>query len=257
MINDTHNSGGIKGGIIKEGKAALVTGASGGIGSEVCRVLLDMGYRVYGIGRDFSKVYFPDAPEGQWNPLVLDLLQTGRVEEAVSSLLCKEKISVLVNAAGVGYYGQHQDISPARIREMIRVNLETPLILSGMLLRCIRETRGFIINISSVTADQINPHGCAYGASKAGLSSFGRSLFAENRKYGVKVVEICPDMTRTGLYRNADFEADPDELASLDPREVGQALRYILSRPQGTVVSQIRLQPQYNRIRRKKTEKKQ
>lgn len=56
-----------------------------------------------------------------------------------------------------------------------------------------------------MTAQQSNPHGCAYGAVKADLRAFSRSLFDEARKYGVRVAVVSPDMTKTELYRNADF----------------------------------------------------
>ena len=77
------------------------------------------------------------------------------------------------------------------------------MIITNLLLRDLKKNKGTIINISSITAGKANPHGCAYGATKAGLTSFSHSLFEEARKYGVRVVNLEPDMTDTKLYRNA------------------------------------------------------
>ena len=104
---------------------------------------------------------------------------------------------------------------------MVRTNLELPLLLSNLLLRDLKKSKGYLLQISSVTALKNSPHGCAYGATKAGLTAFSRSLFDEARKYGVKVTVIHPDMTQTKLYRNADFTAAEDLQASLLPEDVG------------------------------------
>ena len=81
--------------------------------------------------------------------------------------------------------------------------------------------------------------------------SFSRSLFDEARKYGVRVVTISPDMTRTNLYRNADFQEGEEEESYLMPGEVADAGAYVLGQREGLVVTDITLQPQIHRIRRK------
>ena len=118
-------------------------------------------------------------------------------------------------------------------------------------MRQLKKQGGFIVNISSVTAGASNPHGCAYGATKAGLSSFSRSLFDEARKYGVKVVAVSPDMTKTGLYRNAGFTVGDEEASYLEPKEVARAVAFALSQREGAVVTELTLRPQIHRIKRK------
>lgn len=124
------------------------------------------------------------------------------------------------------------------------------MVLTNLLLRDLKKYGGTVINISSVTAQLSNPHGCAYGATKAGLSSFSRSLFDEVRKYGVRVVTIQPDMTKTDLYRNADF-TQGEEDSYLLPEEIAETVRDILQMRKGVVVTEITLRPQLHRIRRK------
>lgn len=234
-------------------QSAIVTGASSGIGAAISSTLCGLGYEVFGFGRDFSRQDDAGALHAApgFHPVVCDLLDTQRLCSAVQKIAAQQPVTVLVNNAGVGYYGLHEELNPVKIQEMVRVNLEVPMILTQLLLRQFKKNKGSIINISSVTAAKANPHGCAYGAVKAGLSSFSRSLFEEARKYGVSVTAIHPDMTKTNLYRNADFQEGEDPCAYLSPAEVAQAVEFVLSRRAGAVVSELTLQPQLHRIRRK------
>ena len=147
--------------------------------------------------------------------------------------------------------GLHEELSPDKIKKLVRTNLETPMILTQQLLRHLKNNAGYVINISSVTANQSNPHGCAYGATKAGLASFSHSLFDEARKYGVKVVTIFPDITQTNLYRNADFREGDEAESYLLPEDVAGAVEWILSQREGVIVTDITLKPQIHRIKRK------
>lgn len=230
---------------------AIVTGASSGIGREIAGTLCRLGYEVYGIGRSFREEEQKAYEEGRFFPIVCDVLDTPGLIAVVKEIARGHKVKVLVNNAGVGYYGLHEELDTAKIQQMVRTNLEVPMVLTQMLMRDLKKNAGTIMNVSSVTADRSNPHGCAYGATKAGLASFSGSLFDEARKYGVKVVTIRPDMTRTSLYRNADFEADEAPDASLSPQDVAGAVEYALLQREGMVVSEITLQPQLHRIRRK------
>lgn len=228
--------------------AAIVTGASSGIGLAVSKKLADMGYEVFGIGRIFSD-------ELLWkktgmHAIVCDLLDTDQLCACIRQIKAQSKVRVLVNNAGVGYYGLHEELNPKKIQELVRTNLEVPMILAQQLLRELKKNAGFIINIASVTANRSNPHGCAYGATKAGLVSFSSSLFDEARKYGVKVVSISPDMTKTSLYRHADFREGDEEDSYLLPEETAEAVAYVLSQREGMVVTDITLRPQRHRIKR-------
>ncbi len=233
---------------------AIVTGASSGIGLAISRMLCRMGCEVFGFGRNFDTPQFRAElfPEGRFHPAAFDILDTPRLLRTVRQINSRHPVHILVNNAGTAYYGLHEELSPFKIQQMVRTNLEVPMILTQQLLRTLKKNRGYVINIASVTAHETNPHGCAYGAAKAGLASFSRSLFDEARKYGIKAVTIYPDMTRTNLYRNADFqEEDGEEASYLLPEEVAQAVEYVLRQRDGLVVSEITVRPQLHRIRRK------
>lgn len=191
-----------------------------------------------------------------FHPIVCDLLDTKKLQSVVAALQKewkqeKRTLTLLVNNAGTAYYGLHEELRPEGISEMVRVNLEVPMLLTQQLLRTLKQNHGTIINISSVTAIGSNPHGVAYGATKAGLLSFSRSLFDEARKYGVRVTAILPDMTDTELYRHADFTADPAMDAHLEAEDVADAVEYALTTRAGTCIPEIILRPQLHRIKKK------
>lgn len=245
----------------RENEAAIVTGASSGIGAAISARLCKMGYEVFGIGRSFGSSFAEQFPDAADNPLfhavVCDLLDTEKMLKLVRGIVAEAGVTLLVNNAGSAYYGLHEELSPKKIQEMVRTDLEVPMILSQQLLRGFKKNKGCIVNIASVTAQQSNPHGCAYGAVKAGLVSFSRSLFDEARKYGVRVATVSPDMTKTELYRNADFTVGEETESYLLPQDVAEAVAYIVGQREGVAVSEVTLRPQYHRIRRKPVTKKE
>ena len=236
-------------------EAAIVTGASSGIGYAVSEKLRALGYEVFGIGRDFGTAELEE--EDGIHRIVCDVLDTEELCACVKRIAAQHRIRVLVNNAGVGYYGLHEELNPDKIKKMVRTNLEAPMILTQQLLRHLKRHAGYVINVSSVTAGQSNPHGSAYGATKAGLASFSHSLFDEARKYGVKVVTIFPDMTQTNLYRNADFREGDEPESYLLAEDVAGAVEWIFAQREGVIVSDIVLKPQLHRIKRKPVKQSQ
>ena len=225
-------------------KTAIVTGASSGIGYAISKMLSENGYKVYGIGRVFEGdvSFFAER-------ISMDIRDTDILLEKVSGI---KGCDLLVNAAGSAYYGLAEFMTPDQIMEMCRTDLEAPMILTSALLPRLKDSKGMIINIASVTSTRINTHGACYGAFKAGLRSYGRSLFEEVRKHGVRVVTVCPDLTAgTKLYRNADFEPSEEEGCCLLPEDVAECVKDVISMRQGAAVTEVEVRPQYNRISKK------
>ncbi|MBR5358569.1 MAG: SDR family oxidoreductase [Clostridiales bacterium] len=225
-------------------KTAIVTGASSGIGYAISKMLSENGYKVYGIGRVFEGdvSFFAER-------ISMDIRDTDILLEKVSGI---KECDLLVNAAGSAYYGLAEFMTPDQIMEMCRTDLEAPMILTSALLPRLKDSKGMIINIASVTSTRINTHGACYGAFKAGLRSYGRSLFEEVRKHGVRVVTVCPDLTAgTKLYRNADFEPSEEEGCCLLPEDVAECVKDVISMRQGAAVTEVEVRPQYNRISKK------
>lgn len=226
-------------------KHVLVTGASHGIGKAITERLLSMDYEVHGIGRSFDE---DQLHAEHFHAIVFDLLDTAGIPALVKTL---PDMDVLVNNAGIAYYGLHEAMNEKKVMEMTTLDLAVPMILSRQLLPSLKKSKGTIINIASVTAEGPAPHAAAYGACKAGLLSFAKSLAAEVRKYDVRVTAILPDLTESELYLNADFIPGTGEMEHLDPEDTADAVEYVLSRPEHVWIEQLTVRPMHNRIEKK------
>lgn len=231
-------------------KNVLLTGATSGIGFAIGQKLAKEGYTVFGIGRTIEKVAaLPD----NFTLFSCDITDTAALLAVIKEI--REKLNgaypdIVIHSAGVGYYGLAENLTDTQVKELIRTNLEAPLLLTTHLLQPFKQRgHGHFVFISSITAEKTNPHGAVYGATKAALSSFAGSLFEEVRKNGIKVTTIQPDMTQSDLYRNADFTAD--ETACLFPEDIADAVEFLLSQPEHLVTAKLTIQPQLHRIKKK------
>ena len=94
-------------------------------------------------------------------PVVCDLAKLDELEKTLHSLK-KIKFDLIVNSAGFAYFGLHEEINIAKIKNMISVNLQAPLVISQYFLRTLKENKGTIINISSVTANKESHSLCLF-----------------------------------------------------------------------------------------------
>lgn len=227
---------------------AIVTGASSGIGLSISKELLNLGYKVYGLGRDFSK---SNLDNNNFIKLESNLMDINSLVTKINEIKKSNDIKILINNAGVGYFSPHEELNPKKIHEMVTINLEVPLVLSQMLLRTLKKNKGYIINISSIEAKKSSAHGCAYGATKAALSHFSSSLFDETRKYGVKVITIHPDITKSNFYRNSNFKEGANDDSFLMPEEIASAVSMAISQRDNLVITDITIRPQKFNIQRK------
>ena len=232
-------------------KTAIITGCSKGIGLETTKRLLALGYKVYGLARTAPE------PNTDWQSDLFvffpcDLLRTDHVTKIIADILSREEsLDLLINNAGIGLFGPHEQLSSESITQMLRLNLEVPILLTHYCLRAIKASKGCILMVSSFSAKTSAPHGCAYAASKAGLSHFADSLYDEVRKYGVRVSLITPDMTRTSFYDQADFTCSDEIGAYITPEQVADAIEYAITAEPEICVREITLRPRLNRIERK------
>lgn len=242
-------------------KLALITGVSSGIGKCLLLTLQREGCHVHGIvktnerkdelTKELSSLLSPEALA----TIVLHVcdLRNPSAIEALAHTLHKERLQldILILNAGVGVYGPHEELSVTGLTELCAVNFTAPLLLTNLFLRDLKATGGHLLFVSSITATKTNnTHGCAYGATKAGLSNFAKSLFEEVRKYGVRVTVLAPDMTQTNLYRTAPFLASKDADASLTPEEVACYALLALTAREGLNLTELIMQPQRHRFER-------
>jgi NAD(P)-dependent dehydrogenase (short-subunit alcohol dehydrogenase family) len=177
--------------------AALVTGASSGIGSAIAVALQRDGYQAYGGARRVERL--EQLRKHGVRPLQLDVTDEasmkdalGRVHEEVG------RVSVLVNNAGYGLYGSLEEVPMSEARHEMDVNLFGLARLTQMVVPEMRRARqGSIINISSVGGKFGEPFGAWYHASKYAVEGLSDSLALELAPFGVKVVTIEPGGIRS------------------------------------------------------------
>lgn len=234
----------------KTQKTVLLTGASSGIGLATGLRLAKEGYEVFGIGRKFNPEFSYPENFHCFSCDITDAKSWHNTWQNIRAQIAYPAPDIIIHCAGVGYYGLQETLEPEDIQTLIRTNLETPILITTEFLGYMKQRKsGHLIFLSSVTAKKSNTYGCAYGATKAGLLSFAGSLFDEARKNGIKVTTLLPDMTHTNLYRNADFTAD--ETACLFPEDIADTISYILSCGEHMNVTELTIQPQRHRIRKK------
>ena len=231
-------------------KTVLITGASSGIGLATGLKLAQEGYVVYGIGRRFDESLTYPATFHRYTCDITDTKALNKTLQDIKTALGTPAPDILIHSAGVGLYGLQETLDTSDLQTLIRTNLEAPVLITTEFLGYMKQRKsGHILFISSVTAKKTNTYGCAYGATKAGLLSFANSLFDEVRKNGIKVATLLPDMTKTNLYRNADFTAD--DTACLFPEDIADTVSYVLSAGEHFNVTELTIQPQLHRIKKK------
>lgn len=188
---------------------ALVTGASRGIGAALARELARHGHDLVLSARSIEAMQ-ELADELHRNGaatavIAADLSRPGAAAELVDEIDGRGlTIDVLINNAGLGGLGRFDHIDPARIREMLQVNIValtelTRKLLPGMIAR----RRGRIMLVGSVAGFQPGPGMAVYFASKAYVLSLGEALAHELRGTGVTVTTLCPGATSTDFFKVA------------------------------------------------------
>lgn len=186
-----------------EGRTALVTGASRGIGAAVARALDSAGARVALAARDEAALSVV-ARDLDHEPLVLaaDLRQreapTAVAEQALAVL---GRVDVLVNNAAAAVRLSIAETASEVIDEMLAVNVRAPLLLIAALVPgMVAQGGGSIVNLSSVSALLGTPRRAAYAASKGALDAATRSLAIELGPSGIRVNSVAPGVVDTALW---------------------------------------------------------
>jgi short-subunit dehydrogenase len=183
---------------------ALVTGASGGIGLEISRVLRKRGYELALVARSADRLDQVAAELGGAVPVVADLSDPAGVFEVTAKV---PDVDVLVNNAGFGMFGPFAESDAGRTAAMVRLNVEAPTALCrhylpGMLAR----RSGRVLNVASTAGFQPGPLMAAYYASKAYVLSLTEALAEETRGSGVTCTALCPGVTASGFQKAAEVE---------------------------------------------------
>ncbi len=208
------------------GSAALITGATGGIGGAIVGRLAAGGWRVAAGGRAPISTSDPSV-----FPLRFDVTSASGCESAVANVIEHfGRLDLLVNCAGVLRKGFPTDLSEADWDHVLDVNLKGPFLLSKAAIPHLIDSGGSIINVAS-DAGLVGIAGhSAYCASKGGLVLMTKAMALDLAPHGVRVNAICPGNTDTAMLRS-EAEESGDSARFLEEQRLmqpqGEAARFV------------------------------
>lgn len=223
------------------GKVAVVTGASSGIGAATAKRLAGEGMQVILVarrrGRLESLAQEIRAGGGSARVLSADLTQ-----ESDRDRLCEQagEVDVLVNNAGLGWYGYGASMAWETARNILRVNVEAVVQLTLAFLRAMRERGwGHIINIGSISGSLPSQGIAVYGATKSFLDNFTTALHRElsGSSVHVSVVRAGPVRTEFGeaARRHEHALPLPTERMGIPAEQVAERIVHLIRRPRRVV----------------------
>lgn len=174
------------------GKHMVITGGAGGIGSLLCQELLKQGANLTVVDREEPSPFPAEFVRG-------DLSTLEGVAEIAQRLKSKH-VDILVNLAGIQYFGPCEEPSPQQTALLYAVNLLAPVLLTQALLPQMKARGdGQIVNIGSTFGSINFAHFATYSSSKAGLRGFSEALRREVRADGITITYIAPRAVKTPL----------------------------------------------------------
>lgn len=178
-----------------DGKRVVLTGAAGGIGSLVAARLRGLGAHVTGVDR----VECPSCDE----TIVGDLASPDGLR-SLAIALTERQVDMLINSAGVQYFGPAENQSQECMWVGYAVNLIAPVALSAAVLPQMKaRNAGHIVNIGSVLGSINYPYFAAYSSSKAGLEGYSEGLRRELHGLGIAITHFCPRAVNTAFNNEA------------------------------------------------------
>lgn len=225
-----------------EGRVAVVTGGSRGLGpaisAELARegALVHVGYR----RREreaLATVESIRAEGGRAEPLALDVRDPASVEAAVRGVIdAHGRVDVLVCSAGVHHDGWMATMPLDAWDEVLRTNLGGTMLSARAVLRAmIAQGRGSIVAVASIAGIRASPGQANYAASKGGVLAFVRTLAAEVAKHGVRVNAVVPGVFTAGMAARMPKPQADALIAKIpmgragDPRELARVVAFLAS----------------------------
>lgn len=233
---------------ILEGKVALITGGTKGIGYGIAEALLNQGFKVAITGRDqesteavakelASKTNSENAVIG----LEADVRQLESQEKAVKATLdAFGQLDLVVANAGLGHFGSIEDLTVEQWNAVIDTNLTGVFNSIKASVDALKNSKGYYITISSLAGTNFFAGGSAYNASKFGVTGFTQAVMLDLRKYGIKVSTIMPGSVSTHFNGNEPSEAGAWKIQIED---IGELVVDLLKMNPRTLPSKIEVRP--------------
>ncbi|HYO05244.1 MAG TPA: SDR family oxidoreductase [Mycobacterium sp.] len=222
-----------------EGKVALITGTSAGLGAATARIFAERGASVFGIARDADRMaeVFAEVPDGKYASV--DITTPAACKQAVADCVSAfGRLDVLVNVAGFHQMRHTPNMSDEDWERDLAVNLNGPFYLCRAALPHLLEAGGNIVNVASIAGVEGEVYSAGYCAAKHGLVGLTRALAVEFTKDTLRVNVVCPggmptaQATEFQAPENADWDlimriASPRGF--MDTADVAKAIAFLAS----------------------------
>ncbi len=219
-----------------QGKTALITGASRGIGYAIAEAMYNEGAKVYIVARNAEELKKSAAQidvknENRVIPIAFDVANLNAIKDAVKQIEANgDSINVLVNNAGVNLRGTIEEISEETFDTVLNVNLKSIFFLTQAVYPMLKKEGGKIVNIASLMSEIARPNISPYCASKGGVRQLTKAMAIEGAEFNIQANGITPGYIATEmnkpLIENKDFNefiinrtpakrwGDPKDIAS-------------------------------------------
>jgi short-subunit dehydrogenase len=228
-----------------KGKYVLVTGATGGIGSQTIKLLAGSGAHLFITGRNAEKLA---AVAAQYNipsaqTFVADLSVPEQVQQLAQQFFeVFPAVDVLVNASGIGIIKPVETLSESDFLRSLHYNLYAPFLLIKHFLPKIKEQKkGLIVNIPGVLGKTPMAGAAAYSASKYGLVGMMQSIREEIKRTDIRITNLFLGGVDSAFWDNIDLRVQRDKMIRAE--EAAKAIWFLCQQPASGVVSEMVLQP--------------
>lgn len=226
------------------GRAALVTGAGGGIGRAIAEALDGRGARVALVGRRAQTLQEVEADRAE--VIVADLTSDDALRAAADECLRRlGRLDVLVHSNGIHLASALAEATVDDLDRLYAANVRAPFLLTSLLLPALRASAGQIVFVNSSTGLEPRPGVGLFSASQHALRAIAEVLRAEVNPDGIRVLNVYPGRTATArqerIFRDEGRAYTPERL--LQPADIASVVIEALAAPRTAEVTEIRIRP--------------
>jgi len=226
------------------GKIAVVTGASSGLGAALANALVNKGAIVYGLARNKEKLRAVENELGEkFILVVMDITNQEEIALWISNTFSNSRCpSILINNAGAGYFTKIDELPLERWHEMINTNLNGTFYITSQLVPLMKAHQNtcHIINIGSILGKTTRAESAAYSTTKYALQGFSEALFKELRSDNIKVTCVNPGSIDTHFFEESGIHPHKN---MLQPKDVAALIVQLIETPDNLLVDEITMRP--------------